>query len=182
MITYLKNPITENYKELKKSVFSDRISWHYNATTTTNNPNSKKQDMEFFSHMLLGRPQHENDRIAVPYVSSAYFEKCYYILKEILDFNNIPFDVVYRMNLNFTLHSSVKESTPHHDLKFPHKNIIIYLSSFKNGRTIVLDKNNKKMYSEAKEDNIIMFDGELAHYHESPDKDDKRIVMVANFL
>ena len=46
----------------------------------------------------------------------------------------------------------------------------------------MLDKNNKKMYSEAKEDNIIMFNGELAHYHESPAIDDKRIVMVANFL
>jgi hypothetical protein len=182
MIIELKNPLTENYKELKRFVISDKISWHFNATTTTNNSNLKKKDMEFFSHMLLGRPQHEDNRIAVPYVSSAYFEKCYFILKEILDFNNIPFDVVYRMNLNLTLHSSIKESTPHHDLKFPHKNIIIYLSSFKNGKTIVLDKNNKKMYSEAKEDNIIMFDGELAHYHESPAIDDKRIVMVANFL
>tara|TARA_R100001443_G_scaffold49944_1_gene62236 strand:+ start:922 stop:1470 length:549 start_codon:yes stop_codon:yes gene_type:complete len=182
MITKLKNPITEEYKELKKFVFSDRIPWHYNATTTTKNSHLKKKDMEFFSHMLLGRPQHEDNRIAVPYVSSAYFEKCYFILKEILDFNNIHFDVVYRMNLNLTLHSSIKESTPHLDLNFPHKNIIIYLSSFKNGKTIVLDKNNKKMYSEAKEDNIIMFDGKLAHYHESPAIDDKRIVMVANFL
>jgi hypothetical protein len=182
MITYLKNPITEAYKELKEFVFSDKISWHYNATTTTNNSNLKKKDMEFFSHMLLGRPQNEDNRIAVPYVSSKYFEKCYFILKEILDFNNIHFDVVYRMNLNFTLHSSVKETTPHTDLNFPHKNIIIYLSSFENGRTIVLDKNNKKMFSETKENNIIMFDGELAHYHESPAIDDKRIVMVANLL
>ena len=85
------------------------------------------------------------------------------------------------MNLNLTLHSSVKQSTPHIDLPLTHKVIIIYLSSFEEGRTIVLDKNNKKMYSKAKEDNIIMFDGKLTHYQESPGIDDKRVVMVANF-
>ncbi len=183
MINELKNPLTENYKQLKKIILSEEISWHYSPTTTINlNSDSKNKDMQFFSHVLLNRPNPANDGIKVPLVTSTYFEKCYLILKEILDFNNIHFDVVYRMNLNLTLHSSVKETTPHTDLNFPHKNIIIYLSSFENGKTIVLDKNNKKIFSEAKENNIIMFDGELAHYHESPAIDDKRIVMVANFL
>jgi len=182
MINKLKNPLTEDYKELKKIILSNKIAWHYNLTTTIDlNPDPKK-DMEFFSHVLLDRPDPAKDGIAVPYVSSAYFEKCYFILKEILDFNNIHFDVVYRMNLNLTLHSSIKESTPHLDLPLTHKVIIIYLSSFEEGKTIVLDKNNKKMYSEAKEDDIIMFDGDLAHYQQSPKIDDKRVVMVANFI
>ena len=186
MITNLKNPMTEKYKDMKKIILSEEISWHYSAATTelgdraNANPNLKNTDMPFFSHMLLGRPQHENDRVAVPYIASSYFEKCYFILKEILDFNSIHFDIVYRMNLNLTLHSSVKESIAHIDLNLPHKVIIIYLSSFENGRTIVLDENNKKIYSEAKEDNIIMFDGKLSHYQESPKIDNKRAVMVAN--
>ena len=186
MITNLKNPMTEEYKDMKKIILSEELSWHYSAATTedgdraNSDPNLKNTDMPFFSHMLLGRPQHENDRVAVPYIASSYFEKCYFILKEILDFNNIHFDIVYRMNLNLTLHSSIKESIAHIDLNLPHKVIIIYLSSFENGRTIVLDENNKKIYSEAKEDNIIMFDGKLSHYQESPKIDNKRAVMVAN--
>ena len=43
MIIELKNPLTENYKELKRFVISDKISWHFNATTTTNNSNLKKK-------------------------------------------------------------------------------------------------------------------------------------------
>ena len=39
MIIELKNPLTENYKELKRFVISDKISWHFNATTTINNSN-----------------------------------------------------------------------------------------------------------------------------------------------
>tara|TARA_R100000655_G_scaffold86282_1_gene126255 strand:+ start:1058 stop:1603 length:546 start_codon:yes stop_codon:yes gene_type:complete len=181
MINKLKNPLTEDYKELKKIVLSNEISWHYSPTTTIN-LDSKSKDMEFFSHILLNRPDPTDNGIKVPLVTSPYFEKCYLILEHILDFNNIHFDVLYRMNLNLTLHSSVKESTPHIDLPLKHKVIIIYLSSFEEGKTIVLDKNNKKIYSEAKEDNIIMFDGELAHYQQSPTIDDKRVVMVANFL
>ena len=180
MITELKNPLTEDYKQLKKIILSNEISWHYSSTTTIN-LNSKSKDMEFFSHVLLNRPDPTDNGIKVPLVTSAYFEKCYLILEQILDFNNIPFDVLYRMNLNLTLHSSVKQSTPHIDLPLKHKVIIIYLSSFEEGRTIVLDKNNKKIYSEAKENNIIMFDGKLTHYQESPGIDDKRVVMVANF-
>ena len=181
MINKLKNPLTEDYKELKKFVLSNEISWHYSPTTTIN-LDSKSKDMEFFSHILLNRPDPTDNGIKVPLVTSPYFEKCYLILEHILDFNNIHFDVLYRMNLNLTLHSSVKESTPHIDLPLKHKVILIYLSSFEEGKTIVLDKNNKKMYSEAKEDDIIMFDGELAHYQQSPTIDDKRVVMVANFL
>ena len=180
MIEELANPITDNYKNLKDIILTDKISWYYHSKTTP----SKDKDIDFFSHALLSRPQHENNGIQVPAISSPnsiYFEKCYFILKEILDFNNINFDVVYRMNLNLTLHNALKESLPHTDLNLPHKVVIIYLNNFKNGRTIVLNKNNKKFYSNPKEDGVIVFDGKLLHYHETPELHEKRLVMVANF-
>ena len=180
MIEELKNPITNNYKYLKNIILTKKIAWYYHNKTNL----SKDQDIDFFSHALLSRPQHKNDGIEVPAVSSpnsVYFEKCYFILKEILDFNNINFDVVYRMNLNLTLHNALKESLPHTDLNLPHKVLIIYLNEFKNGKTIVLDKNNKKFYSNPKEDGVIVFDGKLLHYHETPELHEKRLVMVANF-
>jgi len=180
MIKELLNAKTENYKDLKDIILTEQIAWYYHNKTTL----SEDQDIDFFSHALLSRPQHEKNGMQVPAVSSpnsVYFEKCYFILKEILNFNNINFDVVYRMNLNLTLHNTLKESLPHTDLNLPHKVLIVYLNGFQNGRTIVLDKNNKKFYSNPKEDGVIVFDGKLLHYHETPELHEKRLVMVANF-
>ena len=118
---------------------------------------------------------------AIPESNSDYFLNCYFILKEILDCNNINFEVMYRMNINLTLHSKIKESVPHIDSNLPHKVVIVYLNSFTQGRTIVLSEDQQKFYSNPKEDNVIMFDGKHTHYQECPGKHEKRIVMVANF-
>tara|TARA_R110002153_G_scaffold243271_1_gene398572 strand:+ start:44 stop:589 length:546 start_codon:yes stop_codon:yes gene_type:complete len=180
MITELKNPITKEYKNLKELVSGPYLHWFYLDKTT----DSKNKDLSFFSHNLLSRQVHEiegNKVPAIPVSTSPYFEKCYFILKEILDYNNISFEVMYRMNINLTLHSEIKESIPHTDLNLPHKVVIVYLNEFTKGRTIVLREDKQKIYSNTKEDNVIMFDGKLAHYQESPDIYDKRIVMVANF-
>ena len=88
---------------------------------------------------------------------------------------------MYRMNINMTPHSSIKESLPHIDLNLPHKVVIVYLNKFSKGRTVVLGKDKQKFYSNPKEDNVIIFDGKLTHFQESPNKEEKRIVMVANF-
>ena len=130
MIKELKNPLTDNYKNLKKEIFSEGIPWYYYEKTVSE---FEAQDIPFFSHMLLRRPLEEIDGMPAPLISiptSKYFEKCYFILKEILDFNNINFNVVYRMNLNLTLNNSIKESMPHTDLNLPHKVLIIYLNKF----------------------------------------------------
>jgi len=180
MITELKNPLTEEYKNLKKLVISPYLPWFYLNKTT----DSKNKDISFFSHALLSRPVHEIDGRkfpAIPESNSDYFLKCYFILKEILDFNSVSFEVMYRMNINLTLHSELKESIAHTDLNLPHKVVIIYLNAFSKGRTIVLGGDKQKFYSNPKEDAVIMFDGKLGHYQECPDIHEKRIVMVANF-
>ena len=70
---------------------------------------------------------------------------------------------------------------PHTDLNLPHKVVIVYLNTFSKGRTVVLGEDGQKFYSNPKENGVIMFDGKLTHFQESPNKDEKRIVMVANF-
>ena len=182
MIKNLKNPVTENYKNLKNLVLSNNFPWYYLDKTVSD---TDEEDMGFFAHCLLGRPTHQSYGKQVPAIPervSTYFDECYSILKEILDFNNIDMEVMYRMNINMTPHSSVKSSIPHIDLNFPHKVVIVYLTKFSQGRTIVLGKDNQKFYSNPKEDSVIMFDGKLEHYQECPDIDEKRIVIVANFL
>ena len=102
MIKELKNPITDNYKDLKKEIFSEDMPWYYYEKTVSE---LETQDIPFFSHMLLRRPLEEMDGMPAPLISiptSKYFEKCYHVLKEILDYNEVYFDVVYRMNLNLT--------------------------------------------------------------------------------
>tara|TARA_R110002012_G_scaffold71350_1_gene183138 strand:+ start:1004 stop:1552 length:549 start_codon:yes stop_codon:yes gene_type:complete len=181
MITELKNPVTENYKNLKNLVLGNNFPWYYLDKTVYG---TDKKDMSFFAHSLLGRPTHEIDGKKIPAIpesSSPYFHQCYFILKEILDYNNVDFEVMYRMNINMTPHSSIKESLPHIDLNLPHKVVIVYLNKFSKGRTVVLGKDKQKFYSNPKEDNVIIFDGKLTHFQESPNKDEKRIVMVANF-
>jgi len=180
MITELKNPLTKDYKNLKKLVLTPYFPWFYHEKTTQ----PENEDMSFFSHGLLGRPVHEIEGRkypAIPESNSDYFLNCYFILKEILDCNNISFEVMYRMNINLTLHSKIKESVPHIDSNLPHKVVIVYLNSFTQGRTIVLSEDQQKFYSNPKEDNVIMFDGKHTHYQECPGKHEKRIVMVANF-
>ena len=181
MITELKNPITENYKNMKKIVSGQNFPWYYLDKTVYG---TDEDDMSMFYHCLLGRPAHEIDGEKVPALprsASNYFQEFYYILKDILDFNNIDFEVIYRMNINLTLHSKFKESIPHIDSKLPHKVVIVYLNEFTKGRTIVLGEDNKKFYSNPKEDKVILFDGALTHYQECPDIDEKRIIMIANF-
>ena len=181
MITELKNPLTEDYKNLKNLVLGNKFPWYYCDKTVYG---TDEDDMSMFYHCLLGRPVHEIDGEKVPALprsASSYFEEFYYIFKNILDFNNIDFEVIYRMNINLTLYSKLEQSIPHVDGNFQHKVVIVYLNNFTKGRTIVLGEDKQKFYSNTKEDNVIMFDGKLAHYQESPDIYDKRIVMVANF-
>jgi hypothetical protein len=180
MIKELTNPITDNYKDFKKILLSDTMPWFYYEKTV---PESSNPDMPFFSHILLRRPDvgtEENPVIPISIIGSTYFETAYFILKEILDFNNIKFNIIYRMNLNLTFHTEIKKSEVHIDLGLPHKVVIIYLNTVKNGRTVVLDEMNQKFYSEPKENKAIIFDGKHKHYAESPGLYDKKIVMVAN--
>jgi len=180
MITAIENPLLYEYKKLKELVLSNTMPWYYYDKTV---PEFETQDIPFFSHILLKRPDEGEEDVPAPLISvptSPYFEQCYNVIKQILDYNNIHFNILYRMNLNLTLNSTIKESMPHTDFCLPHKVVIVYLTAFNKGRTIVLDKINEKHYSTPDEDSVIIFDGEYTHYHECPDVNEKRIVLVAN--
>ena len=47
-------------------------------------------------------------------------------------------------------------------------------------KDIDLDFFNKNIFDTSKEDEIIMFDGDLDHCHTVPKEDDRRVVLVAN--
>ena len=81
MITELKNPITENYKNMKKIVSGQNFPWYYLDKTVYG---TDEDDMSMFYHCLLGRPAHEinGEKVpALPRSASSYFEYCYFIFK-----------------------------------------------------------------------------------------------------
>ena len=94
MIKELKNPLTTNYQDLKKEVLSNKMPWYYYQKTV---PEFETQDIPFFSHILLRRPDEEIDGVTAPLISiptSPYFEKCYYVLKEILNIVTLMFKLL----------------------------------------------------------------------------------------
>jgi len=118
MITELKNPVTENYKELKNIILTEQMGWFYQSKTTFN---SKDKDIDFFSHELLRSPQHENNGIQVPAISipnSDHFERCYFILKEILDFNNISNYIVETRGGTKDTWGQLADLVAHHETGF----------------------------------------------------------------
>ena len=50
MITELKNPITEDYKNVKNLIFGNNFPWYYLNKTVSK---TDKKDMWFFAHCLL---------------------------------------------------------------------------------------------------------------------------------
>jgi len=78
------------------------------------------------------------------------------------------------MNANCVHSDSVYQySLPHIDHRFPHKNIIVYLTN-SGGNTII-----EEVPYEPKEDDVLIFEGE--HYIEKP-KASRRIVLVSTIF
>ena len=79
------------------------------------------------------------------------------------------------MNVNLTYPiPGVKQSPPHVDHPFPHKNMLIYLTDA-GGKTVIgNDSHNPR------EDDIIIFGGE-EHFHYYPQQKN-RIVLVVTYV
>ena len=181
LIKKLENPCTEEYKKLKEFVLSEDIEWYYNTTTVSTIINPDKKEISFHSHVIMQRP---NPFTGIPYslIKSDNFVRVYEVLEQVFNHNNIGVYVIYRINFNSTFfNGSIKKTPWHTDLNIPHKNLIIYMNKFKHGQTYVKNGDVLEQFS-PKEDEIIVFDGELDHCHAVPKEDDRRVVLVANYL
>ena len=176
-IHILKNPKTPNYKKLKSLVLSLDFPWH-NCRTMGANPDGHS----FSSHCFLLRP----DDIKIPLSTSDHMNLCYEVLIEILKFNKLEVNCIFRMNANKTYPDSGngdKFSRMHVDHPWKnHNNILIYLNNA-GGKTIIPRIGKKRFMSRShdpKEDDIIKFGG-LVHAHEYPKKD-PRVVLVGTYM
>jgi len=182
MILPLKNPNTDNYKILKNIILSNDFPWYYHETSTLDylldieQQNLEKYgNLPFYGHTFLDRPDGLEKYKKVSEVKSQYFDLSYTVFEEILNFNNLNLEYFYlRMNANCVHSDSVYQySLPHIDHRFPHKNIIVYLTN-SGGNTII-----EEVPYEPKEDDVLIFEGE--HYIEKP-KASRRIVLVSTIF
>mgnify|MGYP001242076376 FL=1 len=204
---FLDNPKTHNYTKFKDLVLSKSFSWFRVETlqgkvmvdnkvcyvpptpyiTESDLPpdcailklDENFDNYSYLSHKFLQKP--EDSRLySTP--NSEYVEYIHQIFKEIADFNDLNPQVIFRMNANAVYPTEKKLPSPLHvDHNFPHKNMLIYLTDPQGGSTIVEDEDTNLKEYLAKEDDVLMFDGQSAHCAIPPSKD-VRIVLVITFL
>ena len=163
MIKILENPITSNYLELKNLVLSFEFPWLYSYSTK----------MPFYSHVFLDRP--ENAKFSKP--QSKFLDLNLKVLDEIIRHNNL-FDRYFflRSNANCVHADSGEQfSEPHIDHRFPHFNLLVYLTNEGDGgETIVEDE---KFHPQA--NNIILFKGK--HHMKRPSVG-RRVVLISTIF
>ena len=176
---FLKNPKTEDYNKLKELILGGDFPW-FRLESTIVSPDFKcdegHEDFPFLSHRALTRPDGQPPCL-YSQVTSQYVDYMQQVFLEIAKSNDINPQVIYRINVNATYPTKNNLPSPLHiDHYFPHKNMIIYLTDTHGGCTIV----DGKEYN-SKEDDVIIFNGDLMHCAKPPSKD-IRVVMVVTFL
>ena len=189
IIEELKNPLTREYLDFKKIIFeTEDFPWFFSSDTT----GIKSDKYYFYYHAILmrGNP---------PTIAShSLFSGCKLLVEQILNFNNIKLNSIYRMSLNATHYYPFKYNNPHVDHEYPHKNMLIYLNEC-DGNTIVFkekytkdcNKNwapaNKHKFHimnriKPEENKIISFDGSYFHCHSFPKPHQRRVVFVCTYI
>ena len=167
MITKLKNPKTVNYYEMKSRVLSDTFTWTHNGW----NPNSHPG---FFGHTIIGRPQKDGHRY--PEIISDHAEFVHNVVLDILEYNDIVLNCIFRINFNLCYPQGSPKLSPWHvDHDFPHNNLLVYLTDA-GGRTFVGNG-----FHDPKEDDAITFDGLQEHRIETP-IDKFRVSLVVTYM
>jgi len=175
-MTYLNNPTTKTYLDLKKLILSEHFPWfQYSETLEPGSDLGEYDDVPFLSHGFLIRPGVDGNLYSRS--NSEYLNVVQEVFKEICFVNGIEPEVVYRINANYTLPTEKNiPSPPHVDHTYSHKNMLIYLTPTNGGNTIVDGEDVV-----AEENDIIIFDGSLKHCARPP-VTGKRIVLIITYV
>ena len=171
-ILKLKNPLTNNYQELKRNILGTEFPWVWtNQATGGIIEGSIYDNFPIYTHSFLYRPTAE---CRYPKETDPNCHIFHAVVVEIMKYNNIDIEMIYRMCANCAHPTGKNIPGPEHtDHHFPHKNLIVYLNNFKGGATCC----GGKTYN-GKEDDIITFEGTHNFY---PPVDNRRVVLVATY-
>lgn len=153
MITKLKNPLTPTYLDFKEFIKRDGFAWGHAESNY-----GEGAHPGFFTHPFILRP-FANDVAKYPKQVCEHTMYAHQVVEEILDFNGITLNCIYRMNLNKTYpQDSLNQQTPIHvDHEFPHSNLLIYFTSHQEGEGGQIIINDEHYFPE--EDDVITFPG-----------------------
>ena len=86
MIKVLKNVLTPEYLELKRTVLSEHFNWFYGSSMSSSHPCEKGHiHMPYYRHGFLTRPE----MMGFQGVESPHTEKNILVLHQILQSNNL---------------------------------------------------------------------------------------------
>ena len=178
MITQLKNPLTTSYKSFKEYVLGDQFPWFWWEESTKGLNVDGYDNFGFFSHSFLTRPG-ENGFL-YSRQNCQFLNNAHHVFLEIIKENDIKVEAIHRMNANCIIPTKEqKYSSPHVDHEFPHKNCLIYMTNA-GGNLCVFGEDGRRNEHSPKEDDIIMFDGNLKHCPKPP-KQGRRISIVITY-
>jgi hypothetical protein len=185
-IIVLKNPKTDLYKQTKELIVGNSMIWHHEEKTTPNETDylhdletkEEYSNTPFFAHCVIER---SSDNFPCSKITSYLAENFIKCVKEILNYNDINFYNIYRMNVNMTYY--VKNSLytmPHVDHNFPHNNLLIYLDNVSGGEVKVYNNGQWHIHN-PEEDDVILFSG--LHCHRTPQEPNQfRRAIVTTFI
>ena len=159
---------------LKSIVLGHDFPFSYN-----DNSNRYQEDVDghegtpFWSHVVVDRPW---PGFPIPLIKSNFFSYFSNALLDVLSDNSEKINSILRINVNASYPTLNNLPTiPHLDHHFPHKNLLIYLTSA-GGATVLADENSRH---DPEEDDIILFEG--LHYNHPPKKE-RRVIIVYTFI
>ena len=166
MIQILDNPKFKEYMSVKDMILDETFPWNWKSETLDD-----ANDFGFHYHGFLVRP---NKQFYYPQATSQRTKYVHDAIVEILNFNQIDFQFIWRICANSVNPTETGSySRPHVDHPWPHKNLLIHLNDPNGGETIVDGELNI-----GEEDQAIVFEG--MHFHAPPTRD-RRVVIVATF-
>ena len=132
----------------------------------------KGDETPFLNHVILARPELKDftDK-------HEYHDLFVKVLDDFCNKNNITYNEVLRICVNFTFYNGVRDKSPVHcDHEFEHSQLIIYLNDplDKKSSTIILDEKEIEVFPKKYKG---IFFGKMQHYHYYP-KVGGRYVMI----
>jgi len=158
---------------IKEVTLGADFPWYWSDKQTEENSEG------YFFHQLLTRPEvGENNESKI---NSNFYDFFLSLLESFCKKNNIKYYEVLRASVNCVFSCNAKASPIHEDHDFEHNQLIIYLNDSPTSRTLIFDKNNKKIKSvKATQFKGISFP-KLPHAVQYPTTKERRVTAIFTF-
>lgn len=176
----LQNPLTREYLEFKSYILGPDFNWFYLPSTLNIEEGDGEHINFIYHHRFLEGP---SNGMYIPLPESDLVGNAVKIIEQILQYNNIKFQFIYRIAANSITYTNGLPSPPHLDhVNFYHKNLIIYLNQFDSGNIDIYDDDGKKHSYKPNEDDVVTFDFKKHSVNQPTLESGRRVVFAATYL